>query len=183
MKKIFSLLSVLFIFSTMVFATGKDDPSAESSNMAVTKSGSMVKVYYKSDSPSLTKIEIIDKEGRSVFSETLKSKQGFMRPYNLSSLPAGTYTVKVSDDSGVKSELVTIGAEETMPYVVKKIQSDMNKYALLIPGGNADQAVVSIYESDRLIHRHTENVKSGFAQIYNLKQIQGDISFVVTPKK
>ena len=183
MKKIFSLLSVLFFFGTVVFATGKDDPSAESSNMAVTKSGSMVKVYYKSDSPSITKIEIMDKEGHSVFSETLKSKQGFMRPYNLSSLPAGTYTVKVSDDNGIQSELVTIGSVESMPYFVTKIENELNKYALLIPGGKADQAVVSIYEADRLIHRHTENVKSGFAQIYKLKQIEGEVWFDVTPKK
>src|SRR5579864_5552739 len=99
MKKI-SLLLASVLLCTLVFARGIDGP-IKGSSVAVTnaKGSTLFKLYYKSENAGRVKITIEDEKGNTVFSETMKNADGFVRPYNFQELPEGQYTIAVEDES------------------------------------------------------------------------------------
>jgi len=110
MKKVFTLIASLLVSGAAVFAFSTVEPSAESS-IVFLKTGSIVKVIYTSDKESLTRVSITDIKGRVVFSEMVRSKNGFSRPYNLSRLAKGQYFVRVSDGNNSSMEKISLKAE------------------------------------------------------------------------
>jgi len=109
MKKIFTIFSALLLAGA-VFASRTTDPSVENS-IAFIKTGSVIKVIYTSDKESLTRVSITDIKGRVVFSEMVRSKNGFSRPYNLSRLAKGQYFVRVSDGNNSSMEKISLKTE------------------------------------------------------------------------
>ena len=79
MKKVLTLFAVLVVTGA-VFARAIDEPSKESAIVFV-KNGSVVKVVYSSDKESVARVTITDLKGKEVFSEIVRSKKGFSRPY------------------------------------------------------------------------------------------------------
>ena len=67
-----------------------------------------VEVLYSSSDWCNTKIEIRNSSGQVVFSEIVRTRTGFSRPYNLSSLPPGVYKVIVSNERETGSEQVIV---------------------------------------------------------------------------
>jgi len=67
-----------------------------------------VEVLYSSSELCSTKIEIRNSSGQVVFSEIVRTRNGFSRPYNLSGLPPGVYKVIVSNDRESGSEKVIV---------------------------------------------------------------------------
>ncbi len=110
MKKVFTLLAALLVSGAAVFAFNTTKPLAESS-IAFIKTGSVVKVIYSSDHESLTKVSITDLKGKIIFSEMVRSKNGFSRLYNLSRLAKGQYFVRVSDGSNSGMEKISLKTE------------------------------------------------------------------------
>ncbi len=96
MKKTLSIFIVLLAISSAVSARRMDKPE-EASTMAVTKSGSLVKLFYKGVKDCNVKVTITNSENQIVFEELIKQVDGFMRPYNFSELPEGDYTIKLVD--------------------------------------------------------------------------------------
>lgn len=181
MKKVASIFSVLMVAGTMVFATAKNDPAGDASRIAFVKKGTVIRVFYKTEEPSLAKVSIVDSKGRSMHTDYVRSKTGFSRPYNISSLPADTYTVTVSDDKGVRAEEIIVKSAETFNYKVEKIKGEESKYALFIPASNASSVNISIYnQGGDLVYSAIEKLQSDFARVYNMKKVEGEVSFVVT---
>ena len=112
MKTISLLLSGV-LFCTLVSAHGTDEFSSTFSSLAVTNASgsSLVKLYYKSIKRGSVKISIEDASGLTVFSETIKKADGFMRPYNFESLPKGQYIVRVEDENG---QMVEVGSHSEL---------------------------------------------------------------------
>lgn len=183
MKKIFSVLSVLLVTGTVVFASGVTN-SSTTSRMAIIRNGSVIKVIYKPESASFAKVSIVNSQGVEIFRDYVKTKNGFSRPYNISRLPAGTYTVKVSDSTGDRSEEIVVGSsKKSFTYKVDKLTGEENKYALFIPVTDVKKVDVLIYNrTGDLVYRTTETIKNSFARIYNLKKVEGEVNFVVEPK-
>lgn len=73
----------------------------------ITKDG-IVEVLYSSSELCNTKIEIRNATGHIVFSEIVRTRNGFSRPYNLSGLPPGVYKVIVSNEHDSGSERIVI---------------------------------------------------------------------------
>jgi hypothetical protein len=182
MKKLFSVLSLFMIAGATVFAGRIDNPS-KATNMAIIRNGTVVKVIYKPEISGVAKVSITNSKGVEIFKEHIRSKNGFSRPYNIGRLPVGTYTVKVSDADGDYTEEIVIAPGKEFTYKVDKLAGDENKYALFIPETEAVEVDVRIYTTNGgLLYKATEAIQNSFARVYNLRNVEGEVSFVVTPK-
>jgi len=95
MKKTVSLLAVLMVMSTMIFARRLDTPAAAAaSGMAVMKTGSIFKVYYKGLKENTVKVTILNSNKDIIYREIVKNTAGFARPYNFVNLPEGDYSIE-----------------------------------------------------------------------------------------
>lgn len=183
MKKTLSIFIVLIAIASAVSARRLDKPE-EATAMAITKSGSMIKLFYKGVKDCNVKVAIINSDNQIVFKEEIKHVDGFMRPYNFSKLPEGDYTIELIDHTGKKVEKVSYrdGKVDRLANLIKVADED-NKYLLTISNRGKDKFDVSIYDSvGTLIYNHSEEANGDFAQVYNLSKVLGEFSFVITDK-
>jgi hypothetical protein len=169
MKKLLSLFGVLILFGTTVLASVKNSSAFTPSGVALVKNGAVIKVVYKSAQHATVKISIENENGKIFFSEFITSKDGFVRPYNLSRLPSGNYTVKVSDKSGTHSEVITMEGKEEIVYYVRQLKNEPSKYLLIIPAASSDLVLVSVYEDGKVIHKEEVALQGDYAKLYNVK--------------
>lgn len=103
------LIFCLQILSIATWANGTlmDMPEKIPGVTFITKDAT-VEVLYSSSEWCSTKIEIRNSSGQVVFSEIVRARNGFSRPYNLSGLPPGVYKVIVSNDRESGSEKVIV---------------------------------------------------------------------------
>ena len=106
MKKFLSILTLAVAVSGTAMAT-EDKPKNSPVGMAVVKSETGFKLFYKGNKVCDVTVKIYDQKGVEVFSETLKNLDNFMRPYNLNTLTEGEYTVELSNSEGKSTEKVT----------------------------------------------------------------------------
>ncbi|HMG92220.1 MAG TPA: hypothetical protein VK589_19320 [Chryseolinea sp.] len=184
MKKTLSVLVVLMVVSSVVFARRMENPGA-SPSAAVVKSGSTFKLYYKGSEQADVKVSIRNGSDQLIFSETIKNVEGFVRPYNFSSLPEGEYTIQISDKSGRQIEKITYKQEkdEALAHLLKVAGTDA-KYLLTVSNRGESDVTVKIYDSsNNVIYNKTEIASKDFARIYNLEKIDGDFTFEVSDAK
>ncbi len=173
MKK-FNLLFVGVLFCTLAFANGTVEPNESSSTSAVTNSdgSSVFKLYYKGEQKGSVKVSIMDEYSKIVFSESIKSINGFMRPYNFSELGAGSYTILIEDSQGIQEQQVTYGAGKIEKYINVVKLNDEGKYLVSVKSKSSDLITVNVYDQfNKLIHSHDKMVKNDFAEVLNLKSI------------
>lgn len=172
--KAFTLVLMSVLVSTGVFASGTIEPTESSASVAVTNSSgsSLVKVYYKADQSGSVKISIFNEGKDLIFSESLRSINGFVRPYNFSGLPAGLYTVQLEDKGGMRSEQIDYTAGKIDKYVSIVKLTEPGKYLLSINSKASDRISVNVYnEKNELIHSQLKDVEHSFAEVLNVKEI------------
>lgn len=181
MKKTLSVLVLLMIVSSVVFARRLENPGA-SSNAAVVKIGSTFKLYYKGSQQADVKVLIRDASNTVLFSETIKKSDGFVRPYNFEYLPEGDYTIQITDETGRHIEKITNKREksETTAHLLK-VSGTSAKYLLTVSNKEDSDVTVRIYDdSNNVIYNKIELVSKDFAKVYNLDGIPGQFTFEVT---
>lgn len=184
MKKILSVLVMLMVISSVVFARRMDNPGT-AFGMAVVKNGTTFKLYYKGTQQMDVKVSILDASDNVIFKEVLKKVEGFVRPYNFSNLPEGDYTIEIADKNGSKTERVSYQNGEVGKLAhLLKVSGSEGKYLLTVSNKEKDDLTVKIYDdSDNVIYNHTEEVKSDFAKVYNLERFSGKFTFEITDGK
>lgn len=185
MKKTLSVLVVLMVVSSVVFARRMDNPGTSSSSAAVVKTGNTFKLYYKGSEQDDVKVSIHDASGRIVFSETIKDIEGFVRPYNFAHLPEGDYSIKVTDRSGRQIQKISYKHEKAEPLAhLLKVSGSNAKYLLTVSNQADGDVTVKIYDgSNNIIYNKKEPASKEFAKIYNLEGIAGQFTFEVTDQK
>jgi hypothetical protein len=175
MKKICALLSGV-LMCTLVFARVIDEPRPiKGSSVAVTNvaGSTLYKVYYKSERPCIVKVSIIDEKGHTIFNETMKKMDGFLRPYNFDGLPEGQYTVKVEDENGKTVEKLNYKAGRVEKLIhVQKLPNE-NKYMLSISSPKPEDVFIYFFdEKDNLVYNEIQSINGAFAQVYNLQDMK-----------
>jgi hypothetical protein len=189
MKSLLVLTTGLLLTISGVAATV---PDSEKPSVAYVTNQNVVKVFYKAPTFDNVSVTIYDSENRKVFSETIRKISGFARPYNLSSLPVGSYTLKVSigsvEISKVEQVVVDLPkeklklAEETVAHLTS-LKNSRGKYVLSVPYRRYDKLDVLIYnEAKQLIHRSNLKVAGETAIVLNLKGITGKYFLDVVTK-
>jgi hypothetical protein len=180
MKKIMTIAAGV-LFSTVVFAGGTDENPSSASGVAVLRNGeSTFKLIYKGSKVSDVKITIADARNKLVFSETVRHVDGFLRPYNFSSLSEGEYTITITDESGKKVEKVDYRSGQVTKLVNVKRVDNEGKYVLTAAGKGEERITVNIFDaSDVLLYNESKSTKGDFAQVYNLSKIEGPLTFEI----
>jgi hypothetical protein len=174
MKKIsFALVGVLF--STLLFANGTDEPAIAKASVAVSNAAgsSLFKVFYQADLKSDVKISILDKSGNLIFSEKIKSTDGFLRPYNFEKLNWGEYEILLETNDGKKSQLVTYQGAKIEKHVAITKLAEEGKYLLTARSKEIDNINVNIFnQNNELVFSESKKVDGEFAQVVNLKKLK-----------
>lgn len=180
MKKMMTMMAGL-LFSTLVFAGGTGDEPSSASGVAILHGGEGVfKLLYKGAKVSDVKISIADARNKLVFNETVKSVDGFMRPYNFSALKEGEYTITITDGSGEKVEKVSYRSSQVSKLVSIKPVGEQGKYLLTAAGKGSERITVNIFDSaDNLVYNESKSTLGDFAQVYNLTKIHGSLTFEI----
>ncbi|MCG8387193.1 MAG: hypothetical protein MJA30_16715 [Cytophagales bacterium] len=178
-KMIFSALLLTVLSSAYAIEKNKINVISDSS--------AVFKIYYSTPVTSRVKIAIYNQAGERVFQEVIRTKESFVRPYNMKELPNGTYTFEISDNEEVKrfeyayNDNVSMGNEPTSDIYVNVTQLDDARYLLALENANNEKVSVKIYnENSDMIYSGSELVEEQFAQLYNLKSAQtGTVTFKV----
>lgn len=152
--------------------------------VAVVNDGTTLKLYYKGTAEANVKVAILDANGKKVFSEVLKNVDGFIRPYNLSAIPAGEYTIEVADENSTHTEKVLIGRKPAAELAnLVRVGGEEGKYLLTVPTKEPKDISVRILADDQVVYDEVQAISSDFARIYNLKKVKGAVTFEIKDQK
>lgn len=183
MKKFLSILTLAVAVSGTALAID-DKPKNSPVGMAVVKSETGFKLFYKGNKPSDVTVKIYDKNGDQVFSETLKNQDSFMRPYNMNTLTEGEYTVELSSSEGKAKEKITHSTKEETGRMMDLVRvKDSDKYLLRVANKGNELLDVKVYDAfDKLVYENDEKISGDFAKLYDLGRIGTNFRFQVTDR-
>ena len=182
MKKFLSILVMLAAVSGVVSAKNIDEPKA-STGVALMKSDKGVKVFYKGSKTGTIKVTITNAQGESIYRETLKNVESFMRPYNLSSISEGEYNIEIVTPEGRQVEKFLYSKTKVEKLMnLMQVKDSGGKYILMVSNKSGeDELKVNIYdEAYRLVYQGTENITGDFAKVYDLSSLGKNFTFEVS---
>lgn len=180
MKTKSMLVAVLMLVGVTTFAKDPITPRLVVLNQ---KSTGTFKVIYEGEKKGAVKLNIISQSGKVVFSETVNSNGGFIRPVNFEGMTQGQYTIEVIDGAGKSVQSINYSVESSVNSVhVAKIAEE-GKYLLAVANKGSEEINVKIYDgSNNLVHNENMTVTGSFGLVYNLNRVEGAPTFEVTDK-
>ena len=182
MKKIRLVFGALMLISSVVLADGIENPSPFS-GVSIFKNGDVVRVLYKGDKPTKVNVVIFDEQNRIVFSEGVKKRSEFIRPYNLSNLPEGNYRIVVEDENGKHEESVNHVKESVK--VLSSIVNAKEKQKCLVTLFSKGEANVQVTLTDaqkKILASDLCTVNGQVSKLFDLKNVQGPVTVQITGK-
>ncbi len=176
MKKSIILAVLAVAVNASVFASDNLDNAKGAAKVEVTSS-SRANVYnlvYNNAKSGIVTVTIKDKNDNVVFKDEILNTKGFIRPYNFSGMPEGSYSVTVTDASG-KTEL-SVAYNTTVINAVRKAEIkplENNKYQLRLIGNTADAVEVTVYDQfGSAVHSEVLTQKGSFIRTYDLSKLK-----------
>jgi hypothetical protein len=176
------------MISSVVLAGGTTGPSetTKSSKMAIVKSGDGVKVFYKPSEKGKVKITIYNSKNNVVFSEEVKSRLGFIRPYNLNDLPEGEYRVVMQDENEMREELVStvkdVNVKNVKP-LAGIIRANKNQLAVTFYSPSGSEVTVTVLDNKkRILFSEAYSIEGRDIKLFNLEDLKGATQVEVTGK-
>ncbi|MEO8473398.1 MAG: hypothetical protein ABI477_14460 [Chryseolinea sp.] len=175
-------VAALMVMAAAVSVNAKDEPGAQGMAVVAVKGSDVFKVIYKGETASKVKLNVYDASSQIVFSETMSSVSGFIRPLNFKGLQFGEYTIELTDASGTKTEKVSFMPTKSSANIhVSRIKSTEDKFLLSVANSSNETITVKIFDSsNNLIHVDSRETTGDFAQLYSLKDIKGAVSFEIS---
>jgi hypothetical protein len=175
-------IAALIVMAGAVTAVGKDEPRNHGLAVVPVKGSEVFRVIYKGESSSRVKLNVYNSSSQVIFSETVNSTGGFIRPLNFSGLQFGEYTIELTDASGKKSEKVNYQPVKSGSLVhISKLAETNGRYLLSVVQHNGEPITVRIYDgANNLLFSDMRTDASDFAKLYNLKNVDGAVTFEVS---
>ena len=174
-------IAALIVMAGAVTAVGKDEPRTAGLAVVSVKGSEVFKVIYKGESATRVKLNVYNSSSQVIFSETVNSNGGFIRPLNFKGLKFGEYTIELSDASGKKSEKVNYQPVKPESQVHISKLAEAGKYLLSVAQNDGDIVTVRIFdEANNLIFTDTRSDAGDFAKLYSLKNVVGSVTFEVS---
>ena len=152
------------------------------SGVAVVKKGAITyNLIYKAAKAGDVKVSILNSKHEVVFNESIRTSDGFSRPYNFESLEEGDYSTEVVDDTGMQIEKIHNYVNKTKKLFHITKLSDQNKYVLSVAGKGDETIHVKIYDgATAVVYDEDKSISGDFAEVFNLKNSKGTITFEIT---
>jgi hypothetical protein len=177
MRKKTTLITVLVtLMSTSLFASNDRGGVKENAQPIVRPTGkkSVYQVVYQSSHKGAVTVNILDANGKVIMVDRINNTEGFMRPYNFSSLAEGDYQIEVKDHAG-KVVLPLNHTVAVAPVRVKIEAMDAKKFQLVMVGQPSGGLQVDIMDNtNRVIYSDYIQAQSSFSKVYNLSQLQSE---------
>jgi hypothetical protein len=174
-------IAALIVMAGAVTAVGKDEPRNAGLAVVPVKGSEVFKVIYKGESSARVKLNVYNSSSQVIFSETVNSNGGFIRPLNFSGLTFGEYTIELTDASGKKSEKVSYQPAKPESQVHISKLTEAGKYLLSVAHNENEIVTVRIFdEANNLLFSDTRSDAGDFAKLYSLKNVVGTVTFEVS---
>ncbi len=171
------LLAAMVLVSAVAFA---DEPATSKLVVVSQKEAGLFKVIYENPKTTKVKMNIINSNGETLFTESLKVADGFILPVNFRGMKPGEYSIEVVDGSAKQVQKVSYGLPAASQRVhVARLTNEANKYLLSVANDGAINVKI-IDGSNNVIHEQTLNVNGAVGLVYNLKAVEGTPTFEVT---
>lgn len=172
---------LLMVMSMGAFATEGEKRKAATPKMEVISDEvNIYKVLFMGKGDAKTTINIWN-ENKLVYTETIKKLNAFVRPYNFSQMPEGTYTLEIIEGNSISKKVIYHGVdapvfmeELTYPKVIKidPLTGEEAVYKLTIVNPGKVKANIKIYDGNQKeVYNMVESFENIFSQLYNLKEI------------
>lgn len=181
MKKILSIYFILITMSSVALAGGIDNPKASSKMAIMQKNADHIQLFYKNTKEATIEVSIYDSENKLLFTETIRKSNGFIRPYDLSTMKEGEYTVVVNDGTEKFVEKIST-YDRPQPLLSNLISMKRNgTYLLTVADQSAKSFVVRITDiKNNVLFEQKESMNKQYSKIYNIKpEIEG-LKFSIT---
>jgi hypothetical protein len=171
-------IAALVIMSAVISAVGKDEPTSKAGLAIVPVKGSETfKVIYKGENSGRVKLTIYNDEKSVIFSESISTTDGFIRPLNFKGLAFGEYTIELVDATGKRTEKInfTEQVRSTSKSIIRVAKlTENNKFLLAIANSTSNTISVKIFNNDnQLIHAETKTITGDYAQLYSVTNSDG----------
>lgn len=168
MKKLFTLL---FVAGIAAGAFAKTEGTAVIIRQTET---TKVAVSFNEAPQGIVIVKITDSEDRLILRDRINKDEAFAKKYDLKALPQGSYSVEVTDESGVLRTASFNNYVAEVPTVFSRV-SPMggNKYRLLVSNLDAKDIEVMIYDGENLIHTEKIDNPQGLHKIYTIDNVSG----------
>ena len=165
MKKLFTLLFAAGI-ATGAFAKN-DDKAVEIRQTEPAK----VLVAVPSAPNGVMTVRITDSQDRLVLRDRITKTEAFAKKYDLHALPAGEYSVEVSDINGTLRTATFSTVEKVKPVVYSRVtEMGDNQYRLLVSSLEAKDVTVQIFDGGELIHSEVIDNPQGLHKIFKISK-------------
>lgn len=172
------LAGMMVLASIFSFAI---EPSNSQLVIVNQKETGMFKVIYQGTSEQNVVMKIYNQSGEVVFTETIKSVKGFIRPVNFTGMDAGEYSIEIADLNGKQLQKVAYNTTSKVKSVHVSKVSEEGKYLLAVASNGSEQINVRIFDGDNnLVHNENMTINGNFGLVYNLKQVIGVPTFEIT---
>lgn len=175
MIKATTMMVLIGMICTTVFAGGKDGEKVTRQASIKVVSATDAETYnlvYQSETPGKVKVDIINERGKLVLRDRIFNKNGFSRPYNFTELPAGIYTLKVSNGDQFLTETFDYKpriVNQNLEISAARVGDNQNKIKLTVKGIRNDRIKVNIYNRfNRLVAEDEIEAQRCFSRIYDL---------------
>lgn len=181
------LAAALVLVSSVAFAS---EVSETKLVVVRNQESDVFKVIFESQNYVFATVNIFDKEGKLVFQQDVKGKNGFILPMNFTGLSNGEYSIVVKQGSNSWKQSVTFEAAERVvknssiqSVNVAKLMSN-GKYLLSLSTAEEQYVRVNIFDiNDELLHSETRKTNGDLAIVFNVKDASGAVTFQVTDKR
>lgn len=182
MKKTLSIFCVLVLMSSVVLAGGIDDPKASSAMAIMQKDNNHIQLFYKSVKSATVEINIYDSDNELRFSETIRRVDGFIRPYDLSKMKEGDYTIIVKDgDLSLVEKVSTYKKKVKLFSQVIKMKGDTDRFLVTVADKSSSSVTVQIVDaSSKVIFEHKDNMNDQYSKIFSFPKGIDGCTFLVT---
>lgn len=162
-----------------VQATPIGDERTQKNVSVVAKEVNVYRVIYKGVSECDVRVSIYNSERQLVYTERLKLKRGFVRPYNFSGLDYGQYTIEVKDGFGTSVEKVNHQPKPKSLVNLIRLK-EKSKFMFTAKADEREYLTIKIYDGiNRLVYNESQWIDGDFGQIFNLSRVMGDYTLEV----
>ncbi len=172
---------MLTILSSVVFAGGIDNPKASSKMAIMQKDADHIQLFYKNSKQATIEVSIFDADKKLLFSEVIRKSNGFIRPYDLSSMEKGEYTVVVNDGTEQFVEKINTHVKETELLSSVINMQRAGSYLLTLADEKAKYFKVTVTDkNNNVLLQRKENLDKQFSKIYTFPEKVEGLKFLVT---
>ncbi len=176
MRKFVKMIAVfLIVISTAPVAFPFDSTMMEARFKIWEVEQGTYRLLYKDSEQQQIQIDIVDDKNKVLYTEIVSGVDGFIKPFDMKALPAGSYTFRLTTAHGVFSETIKIktASEKYADLISINALEGSRQFALRVNQQVNTELVMYIYdEKDNLVHE--EQVQSGI-KLYDLQKVPSNL--------